>query len=40
MIKTGEVYGTDENDVLWLYESWINETTNEVTTTKSMVFYG
>jgi hypothetical protein len=37
MIKTGEVFDLDENDTLVLCESWLNEETQEVTTTRTIV---
>lgn len=35
MIKTGEVFDCDEDGELWLCESWLNEKTNETTTTRT-----
>ena len=37
MIKTGEVFDRDEEEILWLCESWLNEETQEVTTTRTIV---
>jgi len=37
MIKTGEVFDRDENENLWLCESWLDETTGEVHTTRTLV---
>lgn len=37
MIKTGEVFDRDEEEILWLCESWLNEKTQEVTTTRTIV---
>lgn len=37
MIKTGEVFDRDEDGELWLCESWLNEKTNETTTTRTRV---
>jgi hypothetical protein len=37
MIKTGEVFDRDENDDLWLCESFVNPKTGEVTTTRTKV---
>jgi hypothetical protein len=38
LIKTGEVLDLDEDGTLWLCESWLNEETQETTTTRT--FYG
>ena len=37
LIKTGEVYDLDEDGCLWLCESWLNEETGEVTSTRKLV---
>lgn len=37
MIKTGEVFERDEEGQLWLWESFENEKTHEVTSKKSKV---
>ncbi|WP_349433558.1 hypothetical protein [Pararhizobium sp. A13] len=36
-IKTGEAYWRDEDDVLWLAESWENSATGEVWTTQTAI---
>ena len=35
LTKTGEVLDLDEDDILWLCESWLNEETQEITTTRT-----
>jgi hypothetical protein len=37
MMKTGEVFDRDEDNQLWLCESWINKETGEVHTTRTLV---
>jgi hypothetical protein len=36
-VKTGEVFDRDKDGQLWLCESWLNEDTNEVHTTRTLV---
>ena len=36
-IKTGEIYVRGEDGLLYLNESWLDEETNEVTTTSTLV---
>lgn len=36
MIKTGEVFDRDEDDQLWLCESWLDEKTGKTTSTRTL----
>ena len=35
LVKTGEVFDRDEDGQLWLCESWLNEETQETTSTRT-----
>jgi hypothetical protein len=37
LIKTGEVFDRDEEEILWLCESWEDPETGEVHTTRQKV---
>jgi hypothetical protein len=37
LVKTGEVFDLDEDGALFLCESWLNEETQETTTTRTAV---
>jgi hypothetical protein len=37
-VKTGEVFDQDEDGKFWLCESWVDEVTQETTSTRTLVF--